>query len=62
MLERDRQKILLLFENGSSESVEQSTEFLAERAKDCESNGYESGAVGVSKDTRVGRNRQQQGE
>jgi hypothetical protein len=36
-----------MFENSSSESVKQSTEFLAERAKDSESNGNESGTVGA---------------
>jgi hypothetical protein len=36
-----------MFENSSTESVKQSTEFLAERAKDSESNGNESGTVGA---------------
>jgi hypothetical protein len=38
---------LLQFENSSGESVEQSTQFLAERAIDSETNGYERGTAGV---------------
>jgi hypothetical protein len=45
MLERDSLK--LLFENSFSESVEQSVEFLAERARASESNGYGGGTAGV---------------
>jgi hypothetical protein len=45
--EGSAKRILLLFENSCSESVEQSAEFLAERAKHSESNGYESSTVGV---------------
>jgi hypothetical protein len=36
-----------MFENSSSESVEQSAEFLAERAKDSESNRCEGSTAGV---------------
>jgi hypothetical protein len=45
--EGSAKRILLSFENSSSESVEYSTKFLAERAKDRESNGYGSGTAGV---------------
>jgi hypothetical protein len=41
---RSAKRILFLFENSFSESVEQSTEFLTERAKDSESKGMKVGS------------------